>query len=170
ASTLPGLLQAGDVDTSIDPIALNFYMTFHSVVPAPLTILKGVRKLAPATIMTIEPDGTSRHRVYWEAAFDPRPEDAAVSFDEWQDRVLDKLRLAIQRRMIADVPVGMLLSGGLDSSLVVGLLAEGGQKQLKTFSIGFETVGQEKGDEFEYSDIIEIGRASCRESVEIEGV
>mgnify|MGYP001131389355 CR=1 FL=1 len=154
ASTLPGLLQAGDVDTSIDPIALNFYMTFHSVVPAPLTILKGVRKLAPATIMTIEPDGTSRHRVYWEAAFDPRPEDAAVSFDEWQDRVLDKLRLAIQRRMIADVPVGMLLSGGLDSSLVVGLLAEGGQKQLKTFSIGFETVGQEKGDEFEYSDII----------------
>src|SRR5690606_17089264 len=74
ASTLPGLLQAGDVDTSIDPAALHFYMTFHSVVPAPLTILKGVRKLPPATVMTIEPDGAIKERLYWQAIFDPNPE------------------------------------------------------------------------------------------------
>lgn len=154
ASTLPALIAAGDVDTSIDPVALHCYMTFHAVVPAPLTILNGVRKLPPATVMTIEPDGSRRQRTFWEASFDPRPDEANLSFDDWKTRVLDALRVAVKRRMIADVPVGVLLSGGLDSSLVVGLLAEEGQSDLKTFSIGFETVGEEKGDEFEYSDIV----------------
>ncbi|CAA9378177.1 MAG: Asparagine synthetase [glutamine-hydrolyzing], partial [uncultured Phycisphaerae bacterium] len=137
-----------------DPVALHFYMTFHAVVPAPFTMLKGVRKLPPATVMTIERDGSTRQRTYWEASYDPRPDEANRSFEEWQTVVLDSLRTAVKRRMIADVPVGVLLSGGLDSSLVVGLLAELGQRDLKTFSIGFEAVDQEKGDEFEYSDII----------------
>jgi asparagine synthase (glutamine-hydrolysing) len=154
ASTLPALVAAGGVDTSIDPVALHFYMSFHAVVPAPFTILKGVRKLPPATVMTIEPDGSNRQRTYWEPSFDPRPEDRNRPFDEWKTLVLDSLRTAVKRRMIADVPVGVLLSGGLDSSLVVGLLAEQGQRHLKTFSIGFETVGEEKGDEFEYSDVV----------------
>ncbi|GMU20141.1 MAG: asparagine synthetase B [Phycisphaerae bacterium] len=151
ASSLPALLAAGDVDTDIDPAGLHFYMSFHAVVPAPLTILKGVRKLPPATVMTIEPDGRRRERVYWEPIFEP---DNQPDFQEQQERVLDALDRAVQRRMIADVPVGVLLSGGLDSSLVVGLLARRGQQDLKTFSIGFETVGDEKGDEFEYSDIV----------------
>ena len=68
--------------------------------------------------------------------------------------MLEVLRRAVKRRLVADVPVGVLLSGGLDSSLVVGLLAEAGQQGIETFSIGFETVGEEKGDEFMYSDII----------------
>jgi asparagine synthase (glutamine-hydrolysing) len=60
----------------------------------------------------------------------------------------------VKRRLVADVPVGVLLSGGLDSSLVVGLLAEAGQHGLATFSVGFESVGGEEGDEFKYSDVI----------------
>ncbi len=68
--------------------------------------------------------------------------------------MLAALRLAVRRRMIADVPVGVLLSGGLDSSLIVGLLAEEGQTGLRTFSIGFEEVAGEKGDEFYYSDLV----------------
>ena len=154
ASTLPAIVAAGGVDTDIDPVALHFYMTFHAVVPAPFTILKGVRKLPPATTMTIEPDGTRRQRTYWEPSFDARPDEANVTPAEWQQRVLGALRTAIKRRMVADVPVGVLLSGGLDSSLVVGLLAESGQRHLSTFSIGFEAAGGEKGDEFEYSDIV----------------
>jgi asparagine synthase (glutamine-hydrolysing) len=154
ASTLPALVAAGGIDTTIDPVALHCYMTFHAVVPAPFTILKGVRKLPPATVMTIEPDGSRRQRTYWEPNFNQRPDEHDRPFGEWRDSVLDALRLAVKRRMIADVPVGVLLSGGLDSSLVVGLLAEQGQRDLKTFSIGFESVGEEKGDEFEYSDII----------------
>src|SRR5436305_6027483 len=65
ASTLPALLGDGDLDTSIHPAALHHYMSWHSVVPPPLTIINGVRKLAPATILTIEPDGTKTEEVYW---------------------------------------------------------------------------------------------------------
>ncbi len=153
ASTLPALLAAGDVDTSINPRALNFYMTFHAVVPAPDTILKGVEKLPPATVMTIDADGTEHSESYWSLPFGAREEDLRRDETEWQELVLGTLRRAVERRLVADVPVGALLSGGLDSSLIVALLAEAGAK-LRTFSIGFEAAGQERGDEFQYSDII----------------
>jgi asparagine synthase (glutamine-hydrolysing) len=154
ASSLPGLLAGGGVDTSIDPVALHHYMSFHSVVPAPRTILAGIRKLPPATVRTIQPDGTSSERVYWRPEHVRRPEHSGMSAEDWRDVTLDALRLAVRRRMVADVPVGVLLSGGLDSSLVVALLAEEGQVGLKTFSVGFHAAAGESGDEFEYSDLI----------------
>ncbi len=154
ASTLPALLAAGGVDTAIDPRALHHYMSLHAVVPAPLTILKGVRKLPPATVMTIEPDGRRREETYWALTVGARAEDRAVTAHEWREAVFDSLRIAVDRRRIADVPVGVLLSGGLDSSVVVALLAQGGANDLKTFSIGFDSVGDVKGDEFRYSDLI----------------
>ncbi len=154
ASTLPALVKAGGVDTAIDPIALHHYMTFHAVVPAPYTMLSGVRKLPPASTLTIESDGTRQENRYWDLDYSARPEDAGLNAADWEARVLDALRQAVKRRLIADVPVGVLLSGGLDSSLIVGLLAEQGQSGLNTFSIGFETVKDEVGDEFQYSDII----------------
>ena len=64
ASTLPALVAAGDVDTSIDPVALNYYMSFHSVVPPPRTILSGVKKLPPATIAVVEADGSLQTSQY----------------------------------------------------------------------------------------------------------
>ncbi len=73
---------------------------------------------------------------------------------EWSDAILDALRTAVKRRMVADVPVGVLLSGGLDSSLIVALLADAGQRGLATFSIGFDDGAGQQGDEFEYSDRI----------------
>src|SRR6201996_5303311 len=72
ASTLPALLAAGDVDTSIDPAALHHYMSLHAVVPAPLTILKGVKKLPAATICIIEPDGRRHDEVFWQLEVGPR--------------------------------------------------------------------------------------------------
>ena len=154
ASTLPALLAGDGIDTDIDPVALHHYMHFHAVVPAPHTILRGVRKLPPATIRVIEPRGTVRERRYWEPVFQTPEQERGLTFEDWQERVLAALRLAVKRRLVADVDVGVLLSGGLDSSLIVGLLAEQGQRGLNTFSVGFETVGQEVGDEFQYSDII----------------
>jgi asparagine synthase (glutamine-hydrolysing) len=151
ASTLPALVAAGDVDTSIDKMALQHYMTFHSVVPAPRTILAGVRKLPPATVRTISPDGTSRDHVYWEASF---TRDESIAEADWPGLIHEKLRVAVERRMVADVPVGVLLSGGIDSSYIVALLAEHGQRGLTTFSIGFEAAGGEAGDEFAYSDLV----------------
>jgi len=154
ASGLPALLEGGEVDTSIDKVALHHYMSFHSVVPAPHTILNGVRKLPPATVRTVAPDGTFTDHVYWRPEHVRRPEFAGMSSADWRDAVLAALRLAVKRRMVADVPVGVLLSGGLDSSLVVGLLAQEGQRGLKTFSVGFHATAGESGDEFEYSDLV----------------
>lgn len=154
ASTLPALLAAGGVDSAIDPVGLHHYMSFHSVVPAPRTILRGVRKLPPATLMHIQADGTRQTRAYWELSFERDREDIERPVEEWQERVLEALRRAVQRRLLADVPVGVLLSGGLDSSLIVALLAELKDDGLKTYSIGFKGVGAEEGDEFRYSDLI----------------
>ncbi|MDI5942157.1 N-acetylglutaminylglutamine amidotransferase, partial [Micromonospora sp. DH15] len=83
-----------------------------------------------------------------------RDERAGWSARDWEDALLESLTTAVRRRMVADVPVGVLLSGGLDSSLVVALLAEQGQRGLATFSIGFDAVGGRSGDEFVYSDIV----------------
>ena len=154
ASTLPALLAGGGVDTSIDPVALHHYMMFHAVVPAPRTILRGVRKLAPATLLVVEPDGNRRSVEYWDPPFTRSSAYEGMTPGEWADAVLGALRVAVERRMVSDVPVGVLLSGGLDSSIIVGLLAELGQSDLQTFSVGFESVGGIEGDEFEYSDLV----------------
>lgn len=154
ASSLPALLAAGGVDTRLDPVALHHHFTLHTVVPAPRTILQGVRKLPPACTMLIEPDGSSTQKVYWtlEAT---RPKQA-LSEAQWLTATREHLVKSVERRLLAaDVPVGVLLSGGLDSSLLVGLLASH-VPDLYTFSIGFEDLGggAEKADEFEYSDQI----------------
>ena len=152
ASSLPALVQAGGVDTTVDPVALHHYLSWHSVVPAPRTILRGVGKLPPATLLVIEPDGTRRERRYWDPPFTRA--HAGWSAADWTDAVREALRVAVRRRMVADVPVGILLSGGLDSSLIVALLAEQGQRGLATFSIGFPDAGGREGNEFEFSDLV----------------
>jgi asparagine synthase (glutamine-hydrolysing) len=151
ASNIQALLAAGGVDTTIDPVALHHQFTLHAVIPAPRTILNGVRKLQPGHTLTIDPQGNSELRRYWQL-YASRPAEAR-SEAEWVEAVHAALKKAVKRRLdIADVPVGVLLSGGLDSSLLVGLLAEQGVKDILTFSIGFEDQPEEQGSEFEYSD------------------
>jgi asparagine synthase (glutamine-hydrolysing) len=157
ASTLPALLAGGSggddpIDTSIDPVALAHYLSFHSIVPAPRTILAGVRKLPPATVRVYEPDGRYRDQLYWTPDFTRDPDQARWPARDWQDALLERLRVAVRRRAVADVPVGVLLSGGLDSSLVVALLAESAGAPLSTYSIGFDSVAGRTGDEFPWSD------------------
>ncbi|WP_062645760.1 N-acetylglutaminylglutamine amidotransferase [Streptomyces maremycinicus] len=154
ASSLPALLAAGDVDTSLDPVAVHQYLSWHATVAAPRTVLRGVRKLPPATVRVVEPDGTHRDHRYWQPSYARRAEYAAMGADDWRDAILDALRTAVRRRMVSDVQVGVLLSGGLDSSLIVALLARAGQRDLMTFSVGFESEGGEDGDEFRYSDLV----------------
>jgi asparagine synthase (glutamine-hydrolysing) len=154
ASSLPALVSTVSDVQSIDPVALHHYMSFHSVVPAPRTILAAVRKLPPATRLTITPDGKRHEDVYWKPSFRRRNGDATMPFEEWRDRVGDALDRAVKRRTTGDVPVGVLLSGGLDSSLITGLLARIIPDKLQTFSVGFESRGGEQGNEFEYSDIV----------------
>lgn len=152
ASTTQALLAAGDIDRSIDTVALQHHFTLHAVVPAPRTLIQGVRKLPPAHIMIIEQDGQSQVRPYWR--LDSTTPATEISEWEWVDAVHESLERAVKRRrQVADVPVGVLLSGGLDSSLLVALLAEhGGASNLLTFSVGFEDDPLERGNEFEFSD------------------
>ena len=154
ASTLPALLAGGGVDTELDEVGLHHYLTWHSIVPAPRTVLRGVEKLPPATVRVLEADGSSTDRVYWSPDYVRDPERADWDAEDWTDAVHTALRTAVRRRLVADVPVGVLLSGGLDSSLIVALLAEAGQHDLRTFSIGFDGAGGEEGDEFRYSDAV----------------
>jgi asparagine synthase (glutamine-hydrolysing) len=154
ASTLPALLAGGGIDTEIDPVALHHYLSWHAVVPPPRTILKGVQKLSPATTMLIEPDGTRDVKRYWRADFSRQERYADWTDEDWADATLEATRTAVKRRMVSDVPVGVLLSGGLDSSLIVALLETSGQEKLATFSIGFDDVGTREGNEFKYSDVI----------------
>jgi len=136
-------------------------------VPAPHTVLAGVRKLPPATVAEIGPDGAEKSQVYWRPRFE-RQAQTTMTSKEWRELLLAKLRTAVQRRMVADVPIGVLLSGGLDSSLIVALLADAGQTGLRTFSIGFEAVGGLAGDEFEYSDKVAQAFATDHQQIRID--
>ena len=93
--------------------------------------------------MPSKPAGTYVDTMYWSPDFRRDPARAGWSAKDWQDALMDSLRTAVARRMVADVPVGVLLSGGIDSSIVVALLAEQGQHGLATFSIGFDSAGRE---------------------------
>ena len=153
ASNPQALIATGQEDTSIDKVGLHHQFTLHAVIPAPHTILNGIKKLEPGTSMTIQTNReVSSHR-YWRLMA-TRPTEKYTD-QEWIARIHQQLRDAVQKRkMVADVPVGVLLSGGLDSSLLVALLAEAGVNDLLTFSIGFEDQPEEKGSEFEFSDQI----------------
>jgi len=158
ASNIQALLVAKDTDTSIDRVALHNLFSLHAVVPAPRTIFNGVKKLPPAHYMIISEDGTVKQKRYWSLDATRPIEDSTknkISEQEWIDQIHDALRQAVKKRKeIADVPVGVLLSGGLDSSLLVALLDEAGVDDIRTFSIGFDDIDDEAGSEFEFSDAV----------------
>lgn len=150
ASNTQALLTLG-VDKSINSVALQQQLSLHGVVPAPNTILNGVNKIKPATTLSIDSNGKITDRTYWQ----PTAQRNNLSDTENIERTHELLTQAVNKRMVAtDVPIGVLLSGGLDSSLLVGLLDEAGHQDIRTFSIGFEDIDDEAGSEFEYSDQI----------------
>ncbi|MDP2751726.1 MAG: N-acetylglutaminylglutamine amidotransferase [Rhodocyclaceae bacterium] len=149
ASTVQALLSGGDLSSDLDPIALHHHFTLHSSVPAPFTVLKAVRKLEQGTTLTLDDSGNERSRRYWSLNAQREVRE------DWEEALHATLSAAVKKRIeIADVKVGVLLSGGLDSSLLVALAAEQGATDLMTFSIGFEDQPEEKGNEFEYSDLV----------------
>ena len=153
ASNPQALLATGKCDSGIDPVGLHHQLSLHAVIPAPRTLLKGVRKCRPAFYMNVSTDGKLTESRYWNLQA-KRPQQEMTP-QEWNEVIHDALLEAVKKRLqIADVPVGVLLSGGLDSSLLVGLLDEAGVGKIKTFSIGFEDQPEEKGNEFEFSDTV----------------
>lgn len=151
ASTLPALLKCESVPTVLNPDALHQYMSFRTIVEGH-TLFDKVHKVRAGHWLRISAAGEMEERSYW--ALPTGLEKPEYTEDEWKEKLKTALYKSVKRRLEADVPVGVLLSGGLDSSLVVGMLHELGQKDIHTFSIGFENVEDEDGNEFKYSDII----------------
>lgn len=151
ASDIRSLKRAGVVSPRLSKRALHYYLSFHGVIPAPWTIFENVRKLEPATLLTIDSEGRKRKRSYWKLNFDEKWD---LSEAEWIERLLDALETSVKRQMASDAPVGALLSGGVDSSMIVALMARLKPGSLRTYSIGFEEVAGEEGNEFRYSDLI----------------
>ncbi len=150
ASNTQALLAIG-AERSINSVALQQQLSLHGVVPAPNTILNGVHKIKPATTLTIDAQGNISEKTYWQ----PSAQRTDLSDQAYLDKTHELLIKAVDKRMLAaDVPIGVLLSGGLDSSLLVGLLHEAGHQNIRSFSIGFEDIDDEAGSEFEYSDQI----------------
>jgi len=151
ASNPQALLATGLFASDIDAVGLHHQLSLHAVIPAPRTLIKSIRKCRPAHYMNVSADGKVSVARYW-TLIAKRP-SAAMSEQDWNNAIHDALMQAVKKRLtIADVPVGVLLSGGLDSSLLVALLAEAGQSDIRTFSIGFEDQPEERGNEFEFSD------------------
>jgi asparagine synthase (glutamine-hydrolysing) len=139
ASELQGLLPHPDVRRDLDPQALDDYLTY-GYVPAPRTIFRGVFKLPPAHHLTVRlgEDGavlTPDPECYWRLEYGPKAE---LDEEAAAEGLLEVLTEAVRLRLIADVPLGALLSGGIDSGVVVALMSRLAGKQVRTFSIGFD--------------------------------
>jgi asparagine synthase (glutamine-hydrolysing) len=137
ASEIKALVAHPRVPRERDPAALPLYLTY-GYVPTPGTFYKHVRALPPAHTLAVSATGVEGPTPYWHVRF----RDGAVRDDqEAEERLLGLLRAAVRRRLVADVPLGAFLSGGLDSSTVVALMAEAGTR-VRTFSIGFAGGGE----------------------------
>jgi asparagine synthase (glutamine-hydrolysing) len=143
ASELKALAQLPGLARDVDLGALDAYLSLQYV-PDPKTALRGVRRLPPAHSLVVERGGEPRVARYWQ--LEPAP--LSLSEDEWLERVREEVRGAVRRRLIADVPLGALLSGGIDSSVIVALMAQESGGPVRTFTIGFADA---RYDEREYA-------------------
>jgi asparagine synthase (glutamine-hydrolysing) len=149
ASEIKAILEHPSIVPDLDEEAFGHYLTF-ACTPAPATLFAGIRKLAPAERMIVTSDGAVRSEIYW-SPFSARAaeEVARLTEDDVQARLLELLRASIGKRMMADVPFGVFLSGGVDSSTNVALMSELMSEPVRTFSVGFKEF--ERYNELEYA-------------------
>lgn len=132
ASELAALMQDASIPRDVDLAALDAYFTYRYV-PSPASAFRAVRKLPPAHRMTLDADGATIER-YWRLDFSRR---AHGTDEELLQELHEQLRGAVRRRLVADVPVGAFLSGGVDSAAIVAFMAEASPQPIKTFTVGF---------------------------------
>ena len=132
ASEIKALLAVPGMTRAVDPAALDQFMTFLWS-PDPVTLFKGVHKLPPAHYL-IHKDGRTETHEYWDVRFH---EDNSLSEYEWTERLRAQLERCVKLQMVSDVPLGAFLSGGVDSSTVVALMTDAGNRDVVTYSFGF---------------------------------
>jgi len=136
ASEIKALLEDPQQRRAVDEEAFFHYLSFLAT-PSPMTLFEGIRKVPNATWLRISEDGTVEEQRYWDALADAEDLTGATE-DEIAARVLDELRTSVRYRKISDVPMGVFLSGGIDSSAAAALFSEGEGSAVKTFSIGYD--------------------------------
>jgi asparagine synthase (glutamine-hydrolysing) len=135
-SELKSVLASGLVDPELDYEAIDAFLTL-GFIPGPMSPLAAVRKLMPGHVLVVDPDGV-RTEAFWSY---PEPAPVEMSLDEASERLLAGLDESVVLRLMSDVPLGAMLSGGIDSSVIVGLMARRMAEPVKTFSIGFAEAG-----------------------------
>ena len=149
ASEIKALLQVPWVEKKVSENAIHHYLTYQYV-SSPETIFEGINKLPPAHYLLYDRDGNLKIERYWRLNFNSG-HHAGADMEELMDRIRIELEESVKLRLISDVPLGAFLSGGVDSSLIVGIMAKLSGNPVKTFSIGFE----EKGfDELSYARLV----------------
>jgi asparagine synthase (glutamine-hydrolysing) len=149
ASEIKALLQVPDVERKVNDTAIHDYLTYQYV-PSPDTIFEGIKKLPPAHYLLYDRDGNLKIERYWKLHFNSTHQ-TYPDLQELNDRIRTELEESVRLRLISDVPLGAFLSGGVDSSLIVGIMARLSEKPVKTFSIGFE---EKEFDELSYARIV----------------
>lgn len=148
ASELKAILTQKEYHKEPDYTAIHHYLTLQYC-PAPLTGFKDIKKLEPAHYLFIDlKNGKIEKERYWKLDYSQKLD---LSEEEWKKRIMEKLEESVKLRMISDVPLGAFLSGGIDSSAIIGIMSKFSDKPVKTFSIGFE---EEKYNELPYARII----------------
>jgi len=138
ASEIKALLEHPDVPSRVDIDAIPTYLSF-GYVPSPQTFFEAIYTVPPGHVLVLGPEGETSIRRYWEPPLGGRDIDAfGGSFDEAAARTRQLLTQAVERRLVADVPIGAFLSGGVDSSAVVALMASIMDRPVQTFTIGFD--------------------------------
>src|SRR6266850_5407874 len=137
ASEIKAFLSHPDLDLEIDPEAIPFYFT-HGYVPHPATFYRHVRQVEPGTTLTIDDAGRIASQRYWRLDYPLESEVQPIEQREAIAGIRQRLTAAVERRLISDVPLGAFLSGGIDSTIVVGLMSQLMTEPVKTFSIGFD--------------------------------
>jgi asparagine synthase (glutamine-hydrolysing) len=133
-SELRALLEHPAVPRELDLPSLARYLAYEHV-PAPFAILAGVAKLPAGCFLTLRPGDKPRVVRYWDLKAEP---DAGPGEPEWAERLRDQIEASVRRQMVSDVPLGMFLSGGMDSGAIAATAARISPARLQTFSIGFE--------------------------------
>ena len=159
ASELKALLRLPGLPRDVDLAALDAYLGLQYV-PDNRTALRGIRKVPPGYVLVVEGDAERLER-YWE----PQPAEPSRSDDEWLERVRESVAAAVRKRLVADVPLGALLSGGIDSSIVVALMAETAAEPVRTFTVGF---ADERYDERAYARAVAERYGTVHEELAIE--
>src|SRR5438093_3687216 len=149
-SEIRAILAAGDSRPAVDPVALNLFLRFRYT-PSPLTIFRGIRKLAPGTMLVAEKGQCREERWY---KFSPTPFPIPKKKEEAACELLELYRGAVKRHLLSDVPVGVLLSGGLDSGLLLALMNEQGGPW-PAYTIGY-------GESFEDDELTDAGETAAR--------